>query len=73
MPEAGQPVATTAHCATLMLTRAALNAVLPGKTTFPAAVAPGQNKVDEDPRQLGEPLSLFNTFTPDFAIVEPRR
>ena len=56
-----------------MLTRAALNAVLPGKTTFPAVVASGQIKVDDDPRQLGELLSLFNTFTPDFAIVETCR
>ena len=36
-------------------------------------MAPGQIKVDDDPRELGELLSLFNTFTPDFAIVEPRR
>lgn len=42
-----------------MLNRAARNAVLPGKITFPAAVAPGQNKVDDDPRKLGELLSLF--------------
>lgn len=59
--------------AAITLTRTALDAVLLGQTTFPAAIASGQIKVEGDPRKLGELLGLFDTFTPDFAIVEPRR
>jgi alkyl sulfatase BDS1-like metallo-beta-lactamase superfamily hydrolase len=57
--------------ATLTLTRDTLNQVLLGKLSFPAALQQGLAKVQGDPRKLGELLAMLDSFTPDFAVVEP--
>jgi alkyl sulfatase BDS1-like metallo-beta-lactamase superfamily hydrolase len=58
--------------ASLTLTRTTLNKVLLQKISFPEAVKAGQIKVQGDPRKLMELLGLLDTFTPTFAVVEPR-
>jgi alkyl sulfatase BDS1-like metallo-beta-lactamase superfamily hydrolase len=57
--------------ATLTLTRKILNAIMLQQTTFPEAAAKGQIKIEGNTDSLLELLSLFDTFTPAFAIVEP--
>ena len=57
--------------ATLTLTRDALNQVLLGKLTFPAAMASGAVKVDGDPRKFGELFGMLDSFSADFNIMEP--
>jgi alkyl sulfatase BDS1-like metallo-beta-lactamase superfamily hydrolase len=57
--------------ATLTLTRKILNAIMLQQTTFPEAAAEGQIKIEGNAESLRELLSLFDTFTPAFAIVEP--
>lgn len=58
--------------ATLTLTRQALNAIMLAQTTFPEAVGAGKITIEGNPAKLLELLSLFDTFSPTFAIVEPK-
>ena len=58
--------------ATLTLTRQTLNAVMLTQTTFPEAVAAGRIAIKGNPGKLIELLSLFDTFSPTFEIVEPK-
>ncbi|GGC59847.1 alkyl/aryl-sulfatase [Chelatococcus reniformis] len=57
--------------ATLSLTRATLDAVISRRTTFLAEAQAGRLKADGNLAKLAELASLFDDFTPDFAIVEP--
>ena len=41
------------------------------QTTFPEAVGAGKIKIEGNGAKLIELLSLFDAFTPAFAIVEP--
>ncbi|HVV40502.1 MAG TPA: alkyl sulfatase dimerization domain-containing protein [Nitrobacter sp.] len=64
--------ARAAHAdATLTLTRKTLNEIMMQQTTFPEAVGAGKIKVEGNGAKLLELLSLFDAFTPAFAIVEP--
>ncbi|MGO4711451.1 alkyl/aryl-sulfatase [Bradyrhizobium sp. 2TAF24] len=58
--------------ATLTLTRKTLNAIMLQQTTFPEAVASGKVIIDGAPARLVELLGMFDSFSPSFAIVEPR-
>lgn len=58
--------------ATLTLTRQTLNAIMLTQTTFPEAVGAGKITIEGNPAKLLELLSLFDTFSPTFAIVEPK-
>jgi len=58
--------------ATLTLTRQTLNAIMLMQTTFPEAVGAGKIAIEGSPAKLLELLSLFDTFSPTFAIVEPK-
>lgn len=58
--------------ATLTLTRQTLNAIMLMQTTFPEAVGAGKIAIEGNPAKLLELLSLFDTFSPTFAIVEPK-
>lgn len=58
--------------ATLTLTRKTLNAIMLQQTTFPEAVTTGKVTIDGNPARLLELLGLFDTFSPAFAIVEPK-
>jgi hypothetical protein len=55
--------------ATFALTRATLDAITLGNTTFEKKIAAGRITVHGDGRKLGELFSLFDTFTEDFNIV----
>ncbi len=55
----------------LTLTRDALNQFLLGKATLPQLMQQGLVKAEGDPRKFGELFAMFDTFTPDFAVVEP--
>jgi alkyl sulfatase BDS1-like metallo-beta-lactamase superfamily hydrolase len=57
--------------ASLILTRKTLNEIMLQQTTFPEAVGAGKIKIEGNGAKLLELLSLFDTFTPAFAIVEP--
>ncbi len=59
--------------ATLTLTRKTLNAIMMQQTTFPEAVGAGHIKIEGNGAKLLELLSLFDTFTPMFEIVEPKK
>ena len=58
--------------ASLMLTRDALNQFLLGKVKLADAMQQGLVKVEGNPMKIGELFAMFDTFTPDFTIVEPR-
>ena len=58
--------------ATLVLSRAALDAVTLRQTTFPAAVQAGQIRIEGDRTKLGELLAMLDTFEPMFPVIEPR-
>jgi alkyl sulfatase BDS1-like metallo-beta-lactamase superfamily hydrolase len=58
--------------ATITLARGTLDAITLRKTTFPDALQAGLVKVDGDPRKLGDLLSMLDTFSVMFEIVEPR-
>lgn len=58
--------------ATLTLTRATLNAIMLTQTTFPEAVGAKKITIEGNPAKLLELLGLFDTFSPSFAIVEPK-
>ena len=57
--------------ASFTLTRATLNEVILGKTTFPEVIKAGNAKVQGDPRKLGELMGMLDTFPASFPIVEP--
>ncbi|KRG68343.1 alkyl/aryl-sulfatase [Pseudoxanthomonas dokdonensis] len=57
--------------ASLTLSRAALNSVILGQTTFAAAMQSGQARVEGDPRKLAELMGMLDTFSYGFPIVEP--
>ncbi|WP_315831252.1 alkyl sulfatase C-terminal domain-containing protein [Bradyrhizobium prioriisuperbiae] len=57
--------------ATLTPTRKTLNAIMLQQTTFPQAAASGEITFAGNAGRLLELLSLFDTFSPVFAIVEP--
>ncbi len=57
--------------ATVTLTRKTLNAIMLQQTTFPQAAASGEITFTGNAARLLELLSLFDTFSPAFAIVEP--
>jgi len=57
--------------ATLTLTRATLDAVNLGKTTFEKEIAAGTIKIQGDGKKFGELMSLLDTFKGDFNIVTP--
>lgn len=57
--------------ATITLTRKTLNAIMLQQTTFPQAAASGEITFTGNAARLLELLSLFDTFSPAFAIVEP--
>ncbi|MBL8303514.1 MAG: MBL fold metallo-hydrolase [Ideonella sp.] len=59
--------------ATLTLTRATLDEISLQKTTIPAALQSGAIVVTGTAEKVAEMLGLLETFTPGFAIVEPRR
>jgi alkyl sulfatase BDS1-like metallo-beta-lactamase superfamily hydrolase len=59
--------------ATLTLTRKTLNAILLLQRTFPQAVADGSITIEGDGAKLFELLSLFDSFSPMFEIVEPKQ
>lgn len=59
--------------ATLTLTRQTLNAIMLTQTTFPEAVGAKKITIEGNPAKLLELLSLFDTFSPSFAIVEPKK
>lgn len=65
------PAAANAD-ATLTLTRQTLNAVMLQQTTFLEAAAKGQLTVAGNPGKLIELMALFDSFSPSFAIVEPK-
>jgi alkyl sulfatase BDS1-like metallo-beta-lactamase superfamily hydrolase len=57
--------------ATLTLTRATLDAITLGQTTFEKALASGDIKITGDGKKFVELLSLLDTFKADFNIVTP--
>ena len=59
--------------ATLTLTRATLDEISLQKTTIPAALQSGAIVVTGKADKVAEMLGLLETFTPGFAIVEPRK
>ena len=59
--------------ATLTLTRQTLNAIMLTQTTFPEAVGAKKITIEGNPAKLLELLTLFDTFSPAFAIVEPKK
>jgi alkyl sulfatase BDS1-like metallo-beta-lactamase superfamily hydrolase len=59
--------------ATLTLTRTTLNEIMMLQTTFPQAAGAGKITIEGNGAKLLELLSLFDTFSPSFEIVEPKR
>ncbi len=57
--------------ATFTLTRATLDGVIMGKTTFRKEIAAGKIKVQGDGKKLGELMGLMDDFKGDFKIVTP--
>ncbi len=57
--------------ATFALTRATLDDVIMGKTTFRKEIAPGKIKVQGDGKKLGELMGFMDDFKGDFNIVTP--
>lgn len=58
--------------ATLTLTRATLDEISLQKTTFPAALQAGKITLGGNGQKVMELLGMLDTFTPGFAVVEPR-
>ena len=58
--------------ATLTLTRATLDEISLRKTTILAALQGGQISVTGRPDKVGELFGMLDTFTPGFALIEPR-
>jgi alkyl sulfatase BDS1-like metallo-beta-lactamase superfamily hydrolase len=59
--------------ASLTLTRDVLDGIMLRRVKFPDAVRSGQIKVDGQAEKLDDLLSLFDTFNPNFEIVEPKK
>jgi alkyl sulfatase BDS1-like metallo-beta-lactamase superfamily hydrolase len=59
--------------ASLTLTRDALDGIMLRRVTFPEAVRSGQIKVAGQAEKVAELFSLFDTFNPNFEIVEPKK
>jgi alkyl sulfatase BDS1-like metallo-beta-lactamase superfamily hydrolase len=59
--------------ASLTLTRDALDGIMLRRVTFPDAVRSGQIKVAGQAEKVAELFSLFETFNPNFEIVEPKK
>ena len=57
----------------MTLTRKTLNTIMMQQTTFPQAVGAGHIKIEGNGAKLLELLSLFDTFSPMFEIVEPKK
>ena len=58
--------------ASLELTRATLDTISQGTTTFPEAVTAGTIRVTGDAAKLGELMALLDTFQRMFEIVAPK-
>ena len=59
--------------ASLTLTRDTLDGIMLRRVTFPGAVQSGQIKVAGQAEKVDELFSLFDTFNPNFEIVEPKK
>jgi alkyl sulfatase BDS1-like metallo-beta-lactamase superfamily hydrolase len=59
--------------ASLILTRDSLNAIILRRVTVSAAIQSGQIKVTGEAGKVDELFSLFDTFKPNFEIVEPKK
>jgi alkyl sulfatase BDS1-like metallo-beta-lactamase superfamily hydrolase len=59
--------------ASLTLTRDTLNAIVLRRVTVSAAIQSGQIKVTGEAGRVNELFSLFDTFNPNFEIVEPKK
>jgi len=59
--------------ASLTLTRDTLNAIVLRRVTISDAIQSGQIKVIGEAASAGELFSLFDTFNPNFEIVEPKK
>ena len=59
--------------ASLTLTREALDGIMIHRVTFADAVRSGQIKVAGQAEMVDELFSLFDTFNPNFEIVEPKK
>ena len=57
--------------ATLTLTRATIDAITLGQTTFDEEVAAGNAKIEGDGQKLAELMGLLDSFGPMFNIVTP--
>jgi alkyl sulfatase BDS1-like metallo-beta-lactamase superfamily hydrolase len=57
---------------TLTLTRATLNSIALGQTTFPEAIKNGAIQATGDTSKLMELMSLLDDFDPTFEVVEPK-
>ncbi|MEZ2744257.1 alkyl/aryl-sulfatase [Halopseudomonas bauzanensis] len=67
LPERRAPEAD----ASITMTRATLNAILTQQNSFPAAIKSGDIRIEGNPQVFLELLSLMDSFTPDFALIEP--
>jgi linear primary-alkylsulfatase len=59
--------------ASLTLTRDTLNTIMLRRVKISDAIQSGQIKVIGEAGSAGELFSLFDTFNPDFEIVEPKK
>ncbi len=57
--------------ASISMTRATLNAILTQQNSFPAAIQSGEISIKGNPQSFLQLLGLMDTFTPDFALIEP--
>ncbi|MBV9555845.1 MAG: MBL fold metallo-hydrolase, partial [Pseudolabrys sp.] len=55
------------------LTRPTFDSILARRTTFPAAVAAGDIKVQGQGAKLGELIGMLDEIPPEFPLVEPAR
>jgi alkyl sulfatase BDS1-like metallo-beta-lactamase superfamily hydrolase len=55
------------------LTRAAFDAISLKQQTFAGSIAAGDVGISGNPLKLAELFGLFDDFTPDFEVVEPRK
>ena len=58
--------------ASLTLTRDTLNAIVLRRITVSDGIQSGQIKIVGKPEKVTELFSLFDTFNPNFEIVEPK-
>jgi alkyl sulfatase BDS1-like metallo-beta-lactamase superfamily hydrolase len=55
------------------LTRATFDAIALKQRTFAGSIATGDVGISGNPVKLAELFGLFDDFSPDFEIVEPRK